>query len=245
MSLNVIYIFCTTTLEGGAARIRPTSHHYHGYLAAWLRYKASTMADRSEQQELEKISMKLNSLSFKKNQLNDRRNMLIVLQDYKSHVNYTSAGNSSAQQYEIDCIDAELREVAEKMKEMQEFYDELSQKRKKDVIHQSGSSVLPLSPEPYIILIEAPPMTPAPIVILDVTKLPPWPSQTQCPECRQFITTETVTSIGSVSCLVCVMLAMIGCLAGCCFLPFCTNHFKDVTHKCPKCRTCIHKITKL
>ena len=54
------------------------------------------MADRSEQQELDKISMKLNSLSFKKNQLNDRRNMLIVLQDYKSHVNYTNAGIKAA-----------------------------------------------------------------------------------------------------------------------------------------------------
>lgn len=31
--------YSTTTLEGGAARIRPTSHHFYGYLAAWLRYK--------------------------------------------------------------------------------------------------------------------------------------------------------------------------------------------------------------
>ena len=76
------------------------------------------------------------------------------------------------------------------MKEMQNLYDELSQKRKKGgstflksivlspehnfhlysnndfslsfegVIHQSGLSVLPHSPDPYIILIEAPPMTP-------------------------------------------------------------------------------------
>ncbi|KAA8585283.1 hypothetical protein FQN60_003977 [Etheostoma spectabile] len=50
-----------------------------------------------------------------------------------------------------------------------------------------------------IFYVEAPPAIPAPSVILDVEKLPPCPCKTQCPECRQFITTETFTSVSSVT----------------------------------------------
>lgn len=50
----------------------------------------------------------------------------------------------------------------------------------------------------------------APSVILDVDKLPPHPSRTQCPECRQFVVTETFTSVSSVTWLVCIITALIG-----------------------------------
>uniref|UniRef100_A0A3B4V8P7 LITAF domain-containing protein n=1 Tax=Seriola dumerili TaxID=41447 RepID=A0A3B4V8P7_SERDU len=82
-------------------------------------------------------------------------------------------------------------------------------------------------------------------MILDVENLPPCPSRTQCPECRQFIMTETFTSVSSVTWLVCVMTALIGCVAGCCLIPFCLDSFKSTTHRCPKCRTSISTIKKL
>lgn len=50
----------------------------------------------------------------------------------------------------------------------------------------------------------------APSVILDTDKLPPEPSRTQCPQCQQFVVTETSTSISSVTWLVCVMTALLG-----------------------------------
>lgn len=50
----------------------------------------------------------------------------------------------------------------------------------------------------------------APAVILDLEELPPCPSRTQCPECRQFITTETFSTVSSVTWLVCLMTALIG-----------------------------------
>lgn len=50
----------------------------------------------------------------------------------------------------------------------------------------------------------------APAVILDLEKLPPCPSRTQCPECRQFIMTETFSTVSSVTWLVCLMTALIG-----------------------------------
>ncbi|XP_075894932.1 lipopolysaccharide-induced tumor necrosis factor-alpha factor homolog [Nelusetta ayraudi] len=81
-------------------------------------------------------------------------------------------------------------------------------------------------------------------MILDLDKFPAHPCQTQCPECRQFVTTETSTSVSSVTCLICFMTALIGCVAGCCLIPFCCDRFKDITHTCPKCRVCIHTIKK-
>lgn len=50
----------------------------------------------------------------------------------------------------------------------------------------------------------------APAVILDIGKLPTQPTRTQCPECMEFVTTETFTSVSSVTWLVCFMSAMIG-----------------------------------
>lgn len=205
------------------------------------------MAGHSKDLELERISMELNKLSFKKEQLIDRRNVLTVLHEFKNQMNCASTERSLDDQVEIDCINGELRELEEMKKELQECYDMHQPKQKKDdnCIGWNGVSVLPHRPEPFMIFIEAPPTIPAPKVILDITKLPPFPSQTQCPECRQFVTTETNFSIGNVACLACVLLATIGCLAGCCLLPFYFKTCKDVTHKCPKCRSCIYKITKL
>ncbi|XP_062264013.1 lipopolysaccharide-induced tumor necrosis factor-alpha factor homolog isoform X1 [Platichthys flesus] len=96
-----------------------------------------------------------------------------------------------------------------------------------------------------IYYITPPPSTPAPIVILEAEDLPACPCRTQCPECRQYIVTETSKSISSVTWLVCFMTAMIGCVAGCCLIPFCMESFKSTTHRCPRCRTVINIVKKL
>uniref|UniRef100_A0A3P9D6Z5 LITAF domain-containing protein n=1 Tax=Maylandia zebra TaxID=106582 RepID=A0A3P9D6Z5_9CICH len=85
----------------------------------------------------------------------------------------------------------------------------------------------------------------APEVVLELDKLPAAPCRTQCPECRQFITTETFSSVSSVTWLVCIMTALVGCVAGCCLIPFCMDRFKSTNHRCPKCRTLITTIKKL
>ncbi|XP_036407995.1 lipopolysaccharide-induced tumor necrosis factor-alpha factor homolog isoform X1 [Megalops cyprinoides] len=110
------------------------------------------------------------------------------------------------------------------------------------IIAQGGVFVLPPVPD---IMVAPPPPMPAPQVILDPKNLPAHPSQTQCPSCHQFITTEIITKVGTVTWLACIMSAMLGCVAGCCFIPFCISNFKDIIHQCPKCRTKIHTIPKL
>ncbi|XP_041735682.1 uncharacterized protein LOC121569106 isoform X2 [Coregonus clupeaformis] len=202
------------------------------------------MSGSSEHRELERISMEMNQLSFRRQQLNDRRNMLTILQEFRNRSNPNST-EGSKQQIEIQCIDQELQELSEKKRELQESQDNIlhsKDQRKECIISQGGLSVLPVT---SVVFVEAPPCIPAPEVILDIQKLPPFSSQTQCPECRQFITTEIVTSVGNVACLVCVTMSILGCVAGCCLIPFCIDNFKDVTHRCPKCRSSIITITKL
>uniref|UniRef100_A0A8C2XE92 LITAF domain-containing protein n=2 Tax=Cyclopterus lumpus TaxID=8103 RepID=A0A8C2XE92_CYCLU len=96
-----------------------------------------------------------------------------------------------------------------------------------------------------IVYIGGPPNITAPAVILDTEHFPPYPCRTQCPECKQFIMTEIFTSVSSVTWLVCFTTAVIGCVAGCCFIPFCMKQFKSITHRCPECQTNIMTLKKL
>ncbi|XP_071242099.1 uncharacterized protein [Salvelinus alpinus] len=202
------------------------------------------MSGSSEHRELDRISVEMNQLSFRRQQLIDRRNMLTILQEFRNRSNRNST-DGSKEQTEIQFLDKELQELSEKKRELQKRQDNIlhsKDQRKECIISQGGVSVLP---DLSVVFVEAPPSIPAPEVIMDIQKLPPWSSQTQCPQCRQFITTEIVTSVGNVACLVCVTMSVLGCVAGCCLIPFCIDNFKDVTHRCPKCRCSIITIKKL
>ncbi|KAK9534740.1 hypothetical protein VZT92_007166 [Zoarces viviparus] len=111
----------------------------------------------------------------------------------------------------------------------------------------SSRQIVPDVPDPRsdIFYVKGPPNIPAPTVILDVETLPACSCRTQCPECKEFIMTETSTSISSVTWMVCFILASFGCVAGCCLIPFCMDKFKSITHTCPRCRTPIMTIKKL
>uniref|UniRef100_A0A673H3F3 LITAF domain-containing protein n=1 Tax=Sinocyclocheilus rhinocerous TaxID=307959 RepID=A0A673H3F3_9TELE len=85
----------------------------------------------------------------------------------------------------------------------------------------------------------------APQVILDVEQLPRHSARTQCPFCRQYITTDVTTKAGSAAYIVCLISILFCCLAGCCVIPFCMDRCKDVVHKCPKCRSHIKTCKKL
>ncbi|XP_040013900.1 lipopolysaccharide-induced tumor necrosis factor-alpha factor homolog [Xiphias gladius] len=157
----------------------------------------------------------------------------------------------ASKQCEIDSIDDKLKQLTDRRAELQNSCNAIlnakDKKSIKEVSHSPNQTIVPDAPDsgPNIFYVEAPPTTPAPKVILDVENLPPCPCRTQCPQCRQYIVTETSTSVSSVTWLVCVITAFIGCVAGCCLIPFCLDRFKSITHRCPKCRTSIHTIKKL
>ncbi|XP_040918533.1 uncharacterized protein LOC121198441 [Toxotes jaculatrix] len=205
----------------------------------------------SSDSDLKKISTELNHLSLKRQQLLERKKILCIFQELRNRAEFGQTEQSAKNQDEIDSIDEKLKQLTERRAELQKRRDTfLSANNKnsiKEVKFSSNQKIEADLPPPgtNIFYVEAPPTAPAPAVILDVDKLPPSPCRTQCPECRQYITTETFTSVSSVTWLVCLMSALVGCVAGCCLIPFCLDTFKSTTHRCPKCWTSIKTIKKL
>ncbi|XP_061567994.1 uncharacterized protein LOC133422108 [Cololabis saira] len=205
----------------------------------------------SSNTELNKISLELKNLSLKRHQLEDRRKILCIFQELRSRAEFGQTEEATATREEVELINNILQELNERAAELQRDYDSAlnakNRNSQKDISVSSSQEVQPdvSSQSSSIFYIESPPTFPAPSVILDVKDLPPHPSRTQCPECLQFIVTETFTSISSVTWLACFITALIGCVAGCCFIPFCSDRFKSVTHRCPKCRTSLVTLKKL
>ncbi|XP_014914779.1 U11/U12 small nuclear ribonucleoprotein 25 kDa protein isoform X1 [Poecilia latipinna] len=198
----------------------------------------------SSQNEVETISGKLKDISLKEEQLEDRKKILLVFQELRNRAEFGETEESAATQQEINSIDNKLKELRIKKAELQKNCDNILHakdvKFKNDIKRESNQQL-----DDKIFFVEPPPSFPAPAVILDIKSLPTHPTRTQCPECMQFVTTETFTSVSSVTWLVCIMSAMVGCVAGCCLIPFCMDRFKTTTHRCPKCRSKITTIKKL
>ncbi|XP_023204379.1 U11/U12 small nuclear ribonucleoprotein 25 kDa protein isoform X2 [Xiphophorus maculatus] len=206
----------------------------------------SAAAMTSSQNEVETISEKLKDISLKEGQLEDRKKILMVFQELRNRAEFGET-ESAATQQEINSIDNKLKELRIKKAELQKncnnIVDAKNERTKNDIKHESNQQLDASASK--VFFVEPPPSFPAPAVILDIGKLPTQPTRTQCPECMEFVTTETFTSVSSVTWLVCFMSAMIGCVAGCCLLPFCMDRFKTTTHRCPKCRSKITIIKKL
>ncbi|XP_036945909.1 cell death-inducing p53-target protein 1-like [Acanthopagrus latus] len=204
----------------------------------------------SSDSELREIVKELKHLSFKRQQLLERRKIQCIFQELRIRAESGQTDEVPSNQPEIDNIDQQLKGLIERKDKLQQSYQNiLSAKDKKDKngVGLTSNERIVSGPVPgsNIFFVDAPPTFPAPTVILDLEKLPAAPSRTQCPECQEFIVTETFTSVSSVTWMVCLMTALIGCVAGCCFIPFCVDRFKSTTHRCPKCRTSICTVKTL
>ncbi|KAK2833242.1 hypothetical protein Q5P01_017131 [Channa striata] len=197
--------------------------------------------------DLKKIPSELKHISLKMQQLLERKKLLCVFQELRNRAEFGQSEEAASYQHEIDSIDVKLKQLNERMAELQKAYNRIlgANENENSMKKVSFSSNPPASSGLNVFYVEPPPTQPAPTVILDVENLPSHPCRTQCPECQQFIMTETFTSVSSVTWLVCLMTALIGCVAGCCLIPFCLDRFKSITHRCPKCRTAIKTIKKL
>ncbi|NXS98139.1 LITAF factor, partial [Jacana jacana] len=56
-----------------------------------------------------------------------------------------------------------------------------------------------------------------------------------CPFCNQMIVTDLSYDPGVLTWLSCGLLCLLGCIAGCCLIPFFIDTLRDVIHSCPKC----------
>ena len=68
------------------------------------------------------------------------------------------------------------------------------------------------------------------------------PVTSNCYNCGKNITTSLIKKTGAMQWLACIFV-MIGCPLGCCFIPFCIDGWKDITHSCPNCKIFLGKST--
>ncbi|RXN22738.1 cell death-inducing p53-target 1-like isoform X1 [Labeo rohita] len=182
--------------------------------------------------KLTNIFEELNRLSFRRQQLLDKRNILAMLIQFKR------TNGQNEEQYGRDT--EELKEIDEELKVLTEKKIQLENMQEKS----GGTHLIDTTVSSGVIFITNPPSFPAPQVILDVQQLPRDSCKTQCPFCRQFITTDIKTKVGSATYIVCLISLLFCCVAGCCLIPFCVNGCKDVVHTCPKCRSHIKTCKK-
>ncbi|XP_022522386.1 cell death-inducing p53-target protein 1-like [Astyanax mexicanus] len=198
-------------------------------------------------QDLEEVCSELQELTIRRQQLSDRLNLLSMLKDFRNNAGFREEGGSRHND-ECEQIEEELGRLSERKRELQARKDSMERSGVRfagpaSVSPPSDGSAAPAANG--ICFVDKPPSFPAPQVILDLSKLPPKPSQTLCPHCQQYVTTEICAVVGNTTWMVCMMCTFICCIAGCCLIPFCISSFKDIVHKCPKCRSRIHTCKKL
>ncbi|XP_064624626.1 annexin A11-like [Lineus longissimus] len=71
------------------------------------------------------------------------------------------------------------------------------------------------------------------------------PITTVCPHCQATVLTATSTKVGLLAWIICGVLFIIGCWAGCCLIPLCISALHDVIHSCPNCKQVIHVSKKM
>nr|XP_021509909.1 lipopolysaccharide-induced tumor necrosis factor-alpha factor homolog [Meriones unguiculatus]XP_021509911.1 lipopolysaccharide-induced tumor necrosis factor-alpha factor homolog isoform X1 [Meriones unguiculatus] len=71
------------------------------------------------------------------------------------------------------------------------------------------------------------------------------PVQMCCPSCSKMIVTQLSYNAGALTWLSCGSLCLLGCVAGCCFIPFCVDALQDVDHYCPNCKALLGTYKRL
>ncbi|XP_058233439.1 uncharacterized protein LOC131344906 isoform X2 [Hemibagrus wyckioides] len=204
----------------------------------------SSMASGTDQKELQRISSELQSLTVHRDQLINRLHLLDMLKEFRQKAGYHVEGNPGGEKStdEYEKIEQELKQLSERKLELQALLEKLEGGVSCDTLTITQKDELSSD---EIFTVERPPSYPAPQVITDMNNLPRHSSQILCPHCQQYVTTEVRTVIGNTTWLVCLACSFLCCIAGCCLLPFCISSFKDVQHKCPKCRSLLHTCTNM
>ncbi|KAI4903353.1 hypothetical protein NFI96_000123 [Prochilodus magdalenae] len=172
------------------------------------------MPPPSKEQQMEAICSQLHELSLRRQQLSDRLSLLAMLKGFRENAGFHEEGAKSNEKDEYEQIEEELDNLSEQKKTLQAKKDELE----RDNVHYTGAAFspdaldcpdTPTSFGSQIYFVGKPPSFPAPQVILDVQKLPPRSTPTQCPDCQQFVTTEIITKTGNTTWLVCMVCTFI------------------------------------
>uniref|UniRef100_A0A8C8R6A1 Lipopolysaccharide induced TNF factor n=1 Tax=Pelusios castaneus TaxID=367368 RepID=A0A8C8R6A1_9SAUR len=110
-----------------------------------------------------------------------------------------------------------------------------------------GPNMKSMNPPPYP---SQPVSAPNPVAVQTVFVQHPVtfydrPVQMCCPSCNKMIVTHLSHSAGALTWLSCGSLFLLGCIAGCCFIPFCVDALQDVDHYCPSCKALVGTYKRL
>lgn len=70
------------------------------------------------------------------------------------------------------------------------------------------------------------------------------PAAMRCPYCHEDVTTEVEHKPGQAAWSVCLLFTVLGCICGCCLIPFVAHGLQDVHHSCPRCHRHLHIHTR-
>lgn len=109
--------------------------------------------------------------------------------------------------------------------------------------YQSGPYQQPMGAQPVAMV----PGTATSVMFVQpgVAQFPPYPVHIRCPCCGAEVQTTVRKEAGALAWLSCGGLALLGCIFGCCLIPFCMDSFKDTEHWCPSCNRMIGKKSNL
>lgn len=71
------------------------------------------------------------------------------------------------------------------------------------------------------------------------------PMRMNCPSCKADIITSTNYEVGTLTWVIAGVIFLVGCVGGCCLIPFCMDGCKDVIHTCPNCRQIIGRYNRM
>ncbi|XP_070708379.1 uncharacterized protein [Pempheris klunzingeri] len=185
-------------------------------------------------------------IEFRIQQLHNRRFLLLKMQHLRKKAEDNSGteemtGEDSDQVCELEAIQKELEELLLKKEELdkQGKSSTLSQANVWPAFYKTetphgGIYMLP-PPEGSTLRPEGPTGPIVPVDSLDHT-----PAVIQCPSCKEVVFTQTHSKVGEAVWMVCCLCSMLGCVAGCCLIPFFMSQLREVHHQCPQCQAHIH-----
>ncbi|KAL2100768.1 hypothetical protein ACEWY4_002529 [Coilia grayii] len=59
--------------------------------------------------------------------------------------------------------------------------------------------------------------------------------EVHCPVCAKMVMTRVERNSGVLTWISCLGISVVGCIYGCCLIPFCVDSLKDAHHHCPSC----------
>ena len=69
------------------------------------------------------------------------------------------------------------------------------------------------------------------------------PMSLTCTYCQETVVTDTQRVANRKTWCLCTTIFLLGGFLGCCLIPFCTDRFRDVEHRCSECHSVLGRYT--